>query len=296
MIDGVPARVRITRRAGREPGVRRHAARGSSPAHHRARRRGTARLPRCSPSSADDASRCASELVATAKRMSALGLTPGMSGNVSVRSARGLLRHADRACRTTQLRPTTPSQIDADGTARPGQRAPTTRVAAPPRHPRARAPTSRRSSTRTRCSAPRCRCCAARSPRSTTWSCSPACDEIPCAEYATFGSAELATNVVARAARRRTRACWRTTAWSRSAPRSARAAARRRDRDARRAVLARASARHAARARRRGARARQGSVSRVRAGTGSSAAVGRMNISGASVSSATTSSGRICST
>ena len=65
------------------------------------------------------------QLVATARRMSDLGLTPGMSGNVSVRTPRSLL--------------VTPSgmpygdlvaddcvEIGLDGQVRPGQRTPTT--------------------------------------------------------------------------------------------------------------------------------------------------------------------------
>ena len=65
------------------------------------------------------------ELVKTARRMSDLGLTPGMSGNVSVRSPNGLLvtpsglPYADMvADDLVEVRP--------DGSSRPGQRAPST--------------------------------------------------------------------------------------------------------------------------------------------------------------------------
>ena len=66
-----------------------------------------------------------SELVVTAKRMSALGLTPGMSGNVSVRSERGLLV-TPSGMPYDELVADDAVQLAADGSARPGQRAPTT--------------------------------------------------------------------------------------------------------------------------------------------------------------------------
>src|SRR5580704_6693351 len=64
------------------------------------------------------------ELVATAKRMSTLGLTPGMSGNVSVRSSRGLLV-TPSGMPYADLVPDDCVELDMTGTARPGARTPT---------------------------------------------------------------------------------------------------------------------------------------------------------------------------
>ncbi|HSN29924.1 MAG TPA: class II aldolase/adducin family protein, partial [Kofleriaceae bacterium] len=64
------------------------------------------------------------ELVATAKRMSALGLTPGMSGNVSVRAPRGLLV-TPSGMPYGALTADDMVELDAAGAARPGQRTPT---------------------------------------------------------------------------------------------------------------------------------------------------------------------------
>jgi L-fuculose-phosphate aldolase len=134
------------------------------------------------------------ELVATAKRMSELGLTPGMSGNVSVRSPAGLLV-TPSGMPYAELRPDDAVEMKLDGAIRPGQRAPSTewrlhrdilgarqdvqaivhthslfcttvsmlRRAIPPVHYMIVLAGS---------------------------------DEIPCAEYATFGSAQLALNAV----------------------------------------------------------------------------------------------------
>jgi L-fuculose-phosphate aldolase len=134
------------------------------------------------------------DLVATAKQMSALGLTPGMSGNVSVRSPVGML--------------VTPSQIpypdmtsdDAvemklDGTARPGQKSPTSEwqlhrdiLGA---RPDVTAIVHTHSMFCTTLSMLRRAIPAVHYMVVLAGS-----DEIPCAEYATFGSAELALNAV----------------------------------------------------------------------------------------------------
>jgi L-fuculose-phosphate aldolase len=134
------------------------------------------------------------DLTTTAKRMSALGLTPGMSGNVSVRSPRGLL--------------VTPSgmpygdlvaddcvELDLDGRARPGERTPTTEwrlhrdILASRRDVEAIVHThslycTTISALRRPIPAIHYMVVLANS------------DEIPCAEYATFGSAELALHAV----------------------------------------------------------------------------------------------------
>jgi L-fuculose-phosphate aldolase len=126
--------------------------------------------------------------------MSALGLTPGMSGNVSVRSPRGLL--------------VTPSgmpygdlvaddcvELDLDGRARPGERTPTTEwrlhrdILASRRDVEAIVHTH--SLYCTTISALRRPIPAIHYMVVLSGS-----DAIPCAEYATFGSATLALNAV----------------------------------------------------------------------------------------------------
>jgi L-fuculose-phosphate aldolase len=134
-------------------------------------------------------------LVSTARRMSDLGLTPGMSGNVSVRTSSGLLI-TPSGMPYAEIIPDDVVDIRADGTIRSGQRAPSSEwqlhrdlLAA-----------------RTDCEA----VVHTHSLYCTTLSCLrkpiPAIhymialagsDEVPCAVYATYGSAELATNVVA---------------------------------------------------------------------------------------------------
>jgi len=135
------------------------------------------------------------ELVATARQMSALGLTPGMSGNVSVRCPGGLLV-TPSGMAYADLGPDDLVEIALDGTVPPGQRAPSTEwrlhrdllVARPDIaavvHTHSLFCTS----------------------VSTLRRPIPAIhymvvlaggDEIPCADYATFGSEELARNAVA---------------------------------------------------------------------------------------------------
>lgn len=133
-------------------------------------------------------------LIATARRMSELGLTPGTSGNVSVRTSSGLLI-TPSAIPYPDLVPDDVVDVRSDGTIRPGQRTPSTEwqlhrdiLAA-----------------RSDCEA----IVHTHSLYCTTIACLrrpiPAIhymialansDEIPCAEYATFGSPELAENVV----------------------------------------------------------------------------------------------------
>lgn len=65
------------------------------------------------------------DLVATARRMSELGLTPGMSGNVSVRSPVGMLV-TPSGMPYAGLVADDAVELRMDGTARPGQKAPST--------------------------------------------------------------------------------------------------------------------------------------------------------------------------
>lgn len=133
-------------------------------------------------------------LITTARRMSDLGLTPGTSGNVSVRTSSGMLI-TPSAIPYPELVPDDVVDIRSDGAIRPGQRTPSTEwqlhrdiLAA-----------------RSECEA----IVHTHSLYCTTIACLrrpiPAIhymialagsDEIPCAEYATFGSPELAANVV----------------------------------------------------------------------------------------------------
>jgi L-fuculose-phosphate aldolase len=136
-----------------------------------------------------------SELVATAKRMSALGLTPGMSGNVSVRSERGLLV-TPSGMPYDELHADDTVQLAADGTVRPGQRAPTTEWRLHRDILAARSDVNAIVHTHSLF----CTCLSMlrRPLPAVHYSIVLAnTDEVPCADYATFGSAELATNAVA---------------------------------------------------------------------------------------------------
>jgi L-fuculose-phosphate aldolase len=134
------------------------------------------------------------ELVATARRMSELGLTTGTSGNVSVRGASGLFI-TPSAMPYGSLVPDDVVDVRMDGTVPPGQRTPSTEW-----------------QLHRDIFAARSGCVAIVHTHSlycTTLACLrrpiPAIhylialagtDEIPCAEYATFGTPELAANVV----------------------------------------------------------------------------------------------------
>jgi L-fuculose-phosphate aldolase len=147
------------------------------------------------------------ELVTTAKKMSALGLTPGMSGNVSARTSQGMLVTPsgmaygdlipDDICEMKDgpAGRSESSPLHAGGTFRPGQRTPSTEWQLHRDIYGARSDVQAIVHTH--------------SLFCTTVSCLrrsiPAIhymvvlagsDEIPCAEYATFGSAQLALNVV----------------------------------------------------------------------------------------------------
>ena len=134
------------------------------------------------------------ELVQTARRMSELGLTPGMSGNVSARTSSGFLV-TPSGLPYSELSPNDLVELRMDGSVRPGQRTPSTEwrlhldiyAARPDAH--AIVHTHSLFCTTVAC---------LRRPI-------PALhymvvlsggDEIPCADYATFGSPELAASVV----------------------------------------------------------------------------------------------------
>ena len=134
------------------------------------------------------------ELVTTAKRMSSLGLTPGMSGNISVRSSIGMI--------------VTPSgmpypdmvaddcvEMQMDGKVRPGQHAPTTEWQLHRDILGARQDVTAIVHTHSLF-------CTTMSmlrrdiPAVHYMVVLAGSDAIPCAEYATFGSAKLALNAV----------------------------------------------------------------------------------------------------
>jgi L-fuculose-phosphate aldolase len=134
------------------------------------------------------------ELVATAKQMSALGLTPGMSGNVSVRHGSGMLI-SPSGMPYGDLVPDDVVDVKPDGTVRPGQRAPSTEWQL---H---RDILGARQDVQAIVHTHSLYCTSISTLRRPI----PAIhymvvlagsDEIPCAEYATFGSAQLALNAI----------------------------------------------------------------------------------------------------
>lgn len=134
------------------------------------------------------------ELVATAKRMSDLGLTPGMSGNVSVRTSKGMLV-TPSGMPYNEIVPDDCVEIGLDGKVMPGQRTPTTEWQLHRdilgSRPDVEAIVHTHSLFCTTISTLR------RSiPALHYMIVLAGSDEIPCADYATFGSAELASNAV----------------------------------------------------------------------------------------------------
>ncbi len=133
------------------------------------------------------------ELVATARRMHELGLAPGTSGNVSVRTATGFLV-TPTGIAYGDLAPDDVVELRADGSGRPGQRAPSSEW---PLHrdllaarPQVQAIVHTHSDYCTTIS------CLRRSIPAIHYLIALAgTAEIPCADYATYGSAELAANV-----------------------------------------------------------------------------------------------------
>jgi L-fuculose-phosphate aldolase len=134
------------------------------------------------------------ELVTTAKRMSELGLTPGMSGNVSVRGPSGIFV-TPSGMPYSELRPDDAVEIKNDGSMRPGQRAPSTEWQLHRDILGARADVQAIVHTHSLY-------CTTISmlrrpiPAVHYMIVLAGSDEIPCAEYATFGSAQLALNAV----------------------------------------------------------------------------------------------------
>jgi L-fuculose-phosphate aldolase len=134
------------------------------------------------------------DVVATAKQMSALGLTPGMSGNVSIRSPVGMLVTPSQMPYADMISDDI-VEMKLDGTIRPGQRTPTSEwqlhrdiLGA---RPDVTAIVHTHSMFCTTLSMLR------RSIPAVHYMVVLAgSDEIPCAEYATFGSAQLALNAV----------------------------------------------------------------------------------------------------
>jgi len=134
------------------------------------------------------------ELVATARRMSELGLTPGTSGNASVRTSTGFLVTPSGMV-YADLRPDDAVEVRMDGSARPGQRAPSVEwrlhrdlLAARPDvgaivHTHSLYCTS-------------LACLRRPIPAIHYMIALAGTDEIPCADYATFGSPELADAAV----------------------------------------------------------------------------------------------------
>jgi L-fuculose-phosphate aldolase len=134
------------------------------------------------------------DLVTTARRMSELGLAPGTTGNVSVRTTRGFLV-TPSGLAYDQLRPDDVVEIDLDGGIRPGQRVPSTEwrlhrdlMAA---RPDAHAIVHTHSLFCTTVA-----CLRRPIPAIHYMVVHGGGDEIPCADYATFGTAELAASVV----------------------------------------------------------------------------------------------------
>ena len=134
------------------------------------------------------------DLVVTAKRMSELGLTPGMSGNVSVRSPQGFIV-TPSGMPYGELRPDDTVEMKFDGTVRPGQKTPSTEWRL---H---RDILGARNDVQAIVHTHSLYCTTISMLRRPI----PAVhymivlagsDEIPCAEYATFGSAELALHAV----------------------------------------------------------------------------------------------------
>jgi L-fuculose-phosphate aldolase len=134
------------------------------------------------------------ELVATARRMSELGLTPGMSGNVSVRTSSGLLI-TPSGLPYAGLIADDAVELKLDGSARPGQRTPSSEwrlhrdiLAARPDVGAIVHTHSLFCTTLSMLRRP--------IPAVHYMVVLANADEIPCADYATFGSVELALEAV----------------------------------------------------------------------------------------------------
>jgi L-fuculose-phosphate aldolase len=134
------------------------------------------------------------DLVATARRMSELGLTPGMSGNVSVRTPSGLLV-TPSGMPYSELVPDDAVELRQDGAMRAGQRAPTTEWQLHRDILGARQDVQAIVHTHSLfCTT--ISCLRREIPAIHYMVVLAGADAIPCAEYATFGSAQLALNAV----------------------------------------------------------------------------------------------------
>ena len=134
------------------------------------------------------------ELITTARRMSELGLTPGMSGNVSVRTPTGLLV-TPSGMPYTELVPDDAVEMKYDGSMRAGQRTPTTEWQLHRDILGARQDIGAIVHTHSLfCTT--IACLRRDIPAIHYMVVLAGSDAIPCAEYATFGSAQLALNAV----------------------------------------------------------------------------------------------------
>jgi len=134
------------------------------------------------------------DLIATARRMSELGLTPGMSGNVSVRTPTGLLV-TPSGMPYGDLVPDDAVEMKADGSMRAGQRTPTSEWQLHRDILGARPDVGAIVHTHSLfCTT--IACLRREIPAIHYMVVLAGSDAIPCAEYATFGSAELAVNAV----------------------------------------------------------------------------------------------------
>jgi L-fuculose-phosphate aldolase len=139
-------------------------------------------------------SRLREDLVATARRMSELGLTPGMSGNVSVRTPTGLLV-TPSGMPYDELVPDDAVELKYDGAMRAGQRTPTTEWQLHRDILGARQDIAAIVHTHSLfCTT--ISCLRREIPAIHYMVVLAGSDAIPCAEYATFGSAQLALNAV----------------------------------------------------------------------------------------------------
>jgi L-fuculose-phosphate aldolase len=134
------------------------------------------------------------ELIATARRMSELGLTPGMSGNVSVRTSAGMLI-TPSGLPYAGLVADDAVEVKMDGSARPGQKAPSTEWRLHRDILASRADVAAVVHTHSLYST--ALAMLRRDIPAVHYMIVLAnADSIPCAEYATFGSAELALAAV----------------------------------------------------------------------------------------------------
>jgi L-fuculose-phosphate aldolase len=134
------------------------------------------------------------ELITTARRMSDLGLTPGMSGNASVRTPTGMLV-TPSGMPYSELVPDDAVEVKHDGAMRPGQRAPSSEWQLHRDILGARSDVHAIVHTHSLfCTT--ISCLRREIPAIHYMIALAGSDTIPCADYATFGSAQLAHNAV----------------------------------------------------------------------------------------------------